>query len=168
MPEARTGGQGGQAGRRTPRPARRPAESQAQPASTSPARPAAKAAAGPAARPAARTAAPPPPGSRARQPPKSPARRAKSAARPTARSGGPSAATRAVSVEAWTVRTAPDRLSPAERAARGKAARAEVPRESHAAFDPPTGRPDPVALLDIHGRPRIPHLAPPRSPQNPP
>ncbi len=32
------------------------------------------------------------------------------------------------------------RLSPAERAARGKEARAEVPRNSHAVFDPPPGR----------------------------
>jgi uncharacterized protein (DUF2252 family) len=65
-----------------------------------------------------------------------------------------------VSVEAWTVRTAPDRLSPAERAARGKAARAAVPRESHAAFDPPPDRPDPVALLEEQGRSRIPELVP--------
>ena len=40
------------------------------------------------------------------------------------------------------------RLTPAERAERGKAARAEVPRESHAVFDPPPDRPDPVALLE--------------------
>jgi hypothetical protein len=40
------------------------------------------------------------------------------------------------------------RLSPAERAARGKAARAQVPRDSHAAFDPPADRPDPVGLLE--------------------
>ena len=36
-------------------------------------------------------------------------------------------------------------LTPAERAARGKEARAAVPRESHAVFDPPPSRPDPVA-----------------------
>jgi len=41
------------------------------------------------------------------------------------------------------------RLTTAERAARGKAARAAVPRESHAAFDPPADRPDPVALLEL-------------------
>src|ERR1700685_2779085 len=39
------------------------------------------------------------------------------------------------------------RLTPAERAARGKAARAEVPRDSHAMFDPPADRPDPIGLL---------------------
>lgn len=32
------------------------------------------------------------------------------------------------------------RLTPAERAARGKAARAQVPRDSHAVFDPPADR----------------------------
>src|SRR5260370_42391500 len=36
------------------------------------------------------------------------------------------------------------RLTPAERVARGKTARAEVPRESHAVFDPPPDRPDPA------------------------
>ena len=40
------------------------------------------------------------------------------------------------------------RLTPAERAARGKEARAAVPRESHAVFDPPPDRPDPVGLLE--------------------
>jgi hypothetical protein len=36
-------------------------------------------------------------------------------------------------------------LTPAERAAKGKAARAEVPRDSHAVFDPVPDRPDPIA-----------------------
>ena len=40
------------------------------------------------------------------------------------------------------------RLTPAERAARGKEARAAVPRESHAVFDPGPDRPDPIALLE--------------------
>jgi uncharacterized protein (DUF2252 family) len=53
-------------------------------------------------------------------------------------------------------------LTPAERAARGKAARAEVPRESHAAFDPPPGRPDPVALLESQARTRVAELVPVR------
>ena len=39
------------------------------------------------------------------------------------------------------------RRTPAERAARGKAARTQAPRDSHAAFDPPQDRPDPIALL---------------------
>ena len=36
------------------------------------------------------------------------------------------------------------RLTPEERVARGKQARAEVPRDSHAVFDPPPDRPDPI------------------------
>jgi uncharacterized protein (DUF2252 family) len=54
------------------------------------------------------------------------------------------------------------RLSPAERAAKGKAARAAVPRESHAAFDPPPGRPDPIALLAEQAKSRVPELVPVR------
>ena len=41
-----------------------------------------------------------------------------------------------------------EHFTPAERAARGKAARAEVPRSSHAEWEPPPHRPDPVALLE--------------------
>ncbi len=52
------------------------------------------------------------------------------------------------------------RLTMSERAARGKAARAEVPRESHAAFDPPADRPDPVALLEQQAESRVPELVP--------
>ena len=54
------------------------------------------------------------------------------------------------------------RLTPAERAARGKAARAEVPRDSHAMFDPPPDRPDPIALLEEQGKSRVPELVPVR------
>ena len=54
------------------------------------------------------------------------------------------------------------RLTPAERAARGAAARAEVPRESHAVFDPPPDRPDPVALLEEQAVSRMPELVPVR------
>ncbi len=54
------------------------------------------------------------------------------------------------------------RLAPAERAARGKAARAAVPRESHAVFDPPKDRPDPIALLEEQARTRVPELVPVR------
>ena len=53
-------------------------------------------------------------------------------------------------------------LSPAERAIRGKAARAEVPLESHAGFDPPPGRPDPVGLLEEQAATRVPELVPVR------
>ena len=53
-------------------------------------------------------------------------------------------------------------LTPAERAARGKAARAEIPRASHAAFDPPADRPDPVGLLEEQAKTRVPELVPVR------
>jgi uncharacterized protein (DUF2252 family) len=52
------------------------------------------------------------------------------------------------------------RLTPAERAARGKAARAVAPRVSHAVFDPPPHRPDPLALLEEQGKSRVPELVP--------
>ncbi len=51
-------------------------------------------------------------------------------------------------------------LSISERVARGKAARAEVPRSSHAAFDPPAKRADPVALLEGQAATRVPELVP--------
>jgi len=52
------------------------------------------------------------------------------------------------------------RLTSAERAARGKAARAAVPRESHAVFDPPSDRPDPLVLLEEQAQTRVPELVP--------
>ncbi|HEX6944931.1 MAG TPA: DUF2252 family protein, partial [Casimicrobiaceae bacterium] len=51
-------------------------------------------------------------------------------------------------------------LTPAERAARGKAARAEVPREAHGEFAPLPVRPDPVALLESQAASRVPELVP--------
>src|ERR1700689_182996 len=51
-------------------------------------------------------------------------------------------------------------MTPAERAARGKEARAEVPRDSHAAFDPPPDRPDPISLLEEQAKSRVPELVP--------
>src|SRR6476660_468044 len=51
-------------------------------------------------------------------------------------------------------------LTPSERAARGKAARAEVPRSSHAGWDAPSGRPDPIALLEEQARGRVQELVP--------
>jgi uncharacterized protein (DUF2252 family) len=53
-------------------------------------------------------------------------------------------------------------LSPAERAERGKAARAKVPRLSHEVFDPPPDRPEPVTLLQEQERSRVPELVPVR------
>jgi uncharacterized protein (DUF2252 family) len=51
-------------------------------------------------------------------------------------------------------------LSVAERVARGKAARAEVPRESHGEFVPSKDRPDPLALLQEQAKTRVPELVP--------
>jgi uncharacterized protein (DUF2252 family) len=51
-------------------------------------------------------------------------------------------------------------LSPTERAARGKAAREEVPRGSHAHWEPAPHRPDPVALLEEQAESRVPELVP--------
>jgi uncharacterized protein (DUF2252 family) len=53
-------------------------------------------------------------------------------------------------------------LTTAERVARGKAARAQVPRSSHAVFDPPSDRPDPIALLEEQAKSRVPDLVPVR------
>ena len=53
-------------------------------------------------------------------------------------------------------------LAPAERSARGKAIRAEVPRDSHAAFEPSADRPDPIGLLEDQARTRVPELVPVR------
>ncbi len=51
-------------------------------------------------------------------------------------------------------------LSVAERVARGKAARAQVPRSSHAAFEPVPHRADPVELLESESASRVPELVP--------
>jgi uncharacterized protein (DUF2252 family) len=51
-------------------------------------------------------------------------------------------------------------LSVEERVARGKAARREVPRESHADFSPGAFRRDPVALLQRQATTRVPELVP--------
>jgi uncharacterized protein (DUF2252 family) len=48
----------------------------------------------------------------------------------------------------------------AERTARGKAARSEVPRASHASWEPPLHRPDPVELLEEQAQSRVPELVP--------
>ena len=51
-------------------------------------------------------------------------------------------------------------LTPAERAARGKAARAEVSRRSHGEWEPSAARHDPVVLLEDQARTRVPELVP--------
>ncbi len=54
----------------------------------------------------------------------------------------------------------PGTESTRERAARGKAARAAVPFEAHAAWVPPVDRRNPVDLLEEQSRNRIPDLVP--------
>jgi uncharacterized protein (DUF2252 family) len=51
-------------------------------------------------------------------------------------------------------------LSVAERVARGKAARNEVPRAGHALFEPLSTRADPVKLLERQAKTRVPELVP--------
>jgi len=49
-------------------------------------------------------------------------------------------------------------FTPAERAARGKAARAELPRSVHGAWEPPSMRRNPVDLLEEQAEARLPEL----------
>ena len=51
-------------------------------------------------------------------------------------------------------------LTRAERQARGKAARAEVPRSSHSEYEPAASRPDPIGLLEEQAVTRVPELVP--------
>lgn len=53
-----------------------------------------------------------------------------------------------------------EHLSVAERAAKGKEARARVPRRSHGVWAPAADRFDPVALLEEQAATRIPELVP--------
>ncbi len=54
----------------------------------------------------------------------------------------------------------PEHPTPAERAARGKAARAKLRRSAHADWAPAPDRPDPVELLEEQARTRVPELVP--------
>ena len=51
-------------------------------------------------------------------------------------------------------------LTPIERSAAGKAARAKVPRSSHASYEPAPDRPDPISLLEEQAKSRWPDLVP--------
>jgi len=51
-------------------------------------------------------------------------------------------------------------VSHEEWAAQGKAARRDAPRSSHAKWEPPVNRPDPVALLEEQAETRVPELVP--------
>jgi uncharacterized protein (DUF2252 family) len=52
------------------------------------------------------------------------------------------------------------RATAEERAARGRAARAEVPRSSHGVYEPAPGRPDPIGILEAQAATRVPALVP--------
>jgi uncharacterized protein (DUF2252 family) len=52
------------------------------------------------------------------------------------------------------------RSTPGESAARGKAARAELPRSAHADWEPAPMRRDPIDLLEDQARTRLPELGP--------
>ncbi len=69
---------------------------------------------------------------------------------------------RARAVRRYQLESGLGHLTPEDRADRGKAARAEVPRESHAAFDPAPDRPDPIDLLEEQSAGRVPELIPVR------
>jgi uncharacterized protein (DUF2252 family) len=69
------------------------------------------------------------------------------------------AAPRRSTAAAGTANAVPH-LSVAERVARGKAARAEVPRSSHGVFEPSPTRVDPVELLELQAKTRVPELVP--------
>jgi uncharacterized protein (DUF2252 family) len=51
-------------------------------------------------------------------------------------------------------------VDPAERAARGRAARRTVPRSSHADWSAPSDRPDPATVLAVQAETRVPELIP--------
>jgi uncharacterized protein (DUF2252 family) len=51
-------------------------------------------------------------------------------------------------------------MTVSERAATGKAARSVAPRSTHAEWEPPPDRPDPVAILEEQARSRVPELVP--------
>ena len=56
--------------------------------------------------------------------------------------------------------TAAPHLTPAERAERGKAARREVPRESHADYESTSKRPDPIDIIGAQSAKRVQELIP--------
>jgi uncharacterized protein (DUF2252 family) len=79
----------------------------------------------------------------------------------TTRARGANGTASAVGAQAQAGMVVPH-LSVAERVARGRAARAEVPRSSHAVFEPAAHREDPVALLERESESRVPELVPVR------
>ncbi|MFN8186204.1 MAG: DUF2252 domain-containing protein [Gaiellales bacterium] len=60
----------------------------------------------------------------------------------------------------WSASGRVPHLTPEERVARGRAARQEAPRGSHAGWEPPAHRPDPIELLESQALTRVPELVP--------
>jgi uncharacterized protein (DUF2252 family) len=80
--------------------------------------------------------------------------------KPTRRNGAATARKQTAAAKKANGRRALPHLSVAERIARGKAARLEVPRSSHASFEPSPTRADPVELLERQAQTRVPELVP--------
>ena len=78
----------------------------------------------------------------------------------TGKSGSAASSRRSAAVGKAKPIAAIPHLSVAERVARGKAARKEVPRAGHAVFEPPSTRADPVELLERQAKTRVPELVP--------
>jgi hypothetical protein len=66
----------------------------------------------------------------------------------------------AIALHNSRLESAPINVSPGDRAARGRAARKVVPRDSHAVFRPAADRPDPVGLLEQQAQARVQELLP--------
>ena len=80
--------------------------------------------------------------------------------RPSRKNGAAAASSKAARVRKTKPAAAVPHLSVAERVARGKAARKEVPRAGHALFEPLSTRADPVELLERQAKTRVPELVP--------
>ena len=80
--------------------------------------------------------------------------------RTTPKSGTPAVRRRTAAAKNTKPSAAVPHLSVAERVARGKAARKEVPRAGHALFEPLSTRADPVELLERQAKTRVPELVP--------
>jgi hypothetical protein len=67
---------------------------------------------------------------------------------------------KAVPLHRYHLDTTIKRLTPAERAAKGRQLRSQVPRSSHAGFERPSDRPDPIELLVEQSSSRLQDLVP--------
>ena len=72
----------------------------------------------------------------------------------------PTATAAAATTTGATTAAAVPHLSVAEHVARGRAARREVPRSSHGAYEPAPHRADPIELLERQAQTRVPELVP--------